>query len=458
MIKKSFCFVSFVFFLHIVFSQALKSQAVVINFNPNVNVNSEAAALFNLDADTTVYQKNGAKKMYPASTTKIMTYIVVVESVKDLENTKVRVPIGTTKMLQGTDSSVAGLKDGQEFTVKNLLESMMIPSGNDSSVVLANFVGQSASESPSALEKIQEKNINNFVDRMNEKAQELGCANTHFKNPSGLHDNEHFTTACDLIKMTKYALNLPLFKETVIKTEVNVNGVTMATTNYSIDESRGGKQYYPYANGIKTGYTDEAGRCLVLGAKKSDQQYICVILGDHSDKGKHHEDARNLCNWAFENLSLKLIVGKNKVVGKVGVNYAWKQDTLQLVPMEDVYCLLPQNVDVSSVNIAIETPKSVNAPINAGQKIGIAKFEYANQELKTVGLMAMTTVEESQLVHFSSITKEVFTSIWIKICIASIALFLCVINLKTLLDKKRKSKINNIQKYKKYKDQQSHRR
>ena len=179
------------------FSQAV-SAAV---FETNVSTQCKAIYMVNLDTGIVVYEKNAQEKMYPASTTKIMTYIVAVEHVADVKNTKVVVEQDVLNELLGTGSSLSGLEyfAGQAVTVYDLLNCLMIKSGNDAAMLLADFIGEGS--------------IQKFVDMMNAKASELGCKNTHFMNPHGLHDTDHYTTAEDLAVIMQYAQTLPDFNE-----------------------------------------------------------------------------------------------------------------------------------------------------------------------------------------------------------------------------------------------------
>ena len=170
-------------------------------FNANVDTSCKAVYMINLDTGITVFEKNSTEKVYPASTTKIMTYIVAVENVSDVKNTKVVVEQEVLDELLGTGSSLSGLNFfvGQAVTVYDLLNCLMIKSGNDAAVVLADYIGNGS----------QQK----FIDMMNAKAEELGCKNTHFMNPHGLHDPDHYTTAQDLATIMQYAQTLPDFNE-----------------------------------------------------------------------------------------------------------------------------------------------------------------------------------------------------------------------------------------------------
>ena len=191
---------SLLFALCIVLSSSIVTTGA-ISYSNDVKTQSDSILLVNMDSGQTVFEKDADSKRYPASTTKIMTYIIVVENIEDLDNTRVPIKEEVLAQLEGTGSSLANLEDhiGETMSVIDLLYSMMVPSGNDASVVLADYVGGG--------------NIDSFVDMMNKKAEELGCENTHFENPEGLHDENHYTTARDMYKIATYALTLPKFSE-----------------------------------------------------------------------------------------------------------------------------------------------------------------------------------------------------------------------------------------------------
>ncbi len=247
------------------------APAYAADYGCDVATSTGAFYMENLDTGNVVYTKSATELMYPASTTKIMTYIIVVENVSDIENTRVDI---TEEALSDLDpeSSVMGLSAhiGESVTVLDLLYGLMVPSGNDAALVLSSYVGGS---------------VSGFVEMMNQKAAQLSCKNTHFTSPHGLFDEHHYSTAEDMAIITKYAMKKPLFNEICNTTRYTVSSYsdspdeTIETTNYMIDESqKGGYYYYPYAKGIKTGYTDEAGRCLVSTAEKDGYHYLLVAL------------------------------------------------------------------------------------------------------------------------------------------------------------------------------------
>lgn len=187
--------ISLIFTLCIILSSTVSAGA--ITYSNDIKTESDSILLVNMDTGQPVFEKDADSKRYPASTTKIMTYIVAVEHIDDLDNTRIPIKQSVLDVLDGTGSSIANVEAHVDETMSaiDLLYSMMVPSGNDAAVVLADYVGGG--------------DIDAFVDMMNEKAQELGCENTHFSNPDGLHDENHYTTARDLYKMATYALTLP---------------------------------------------------------------------------------------------------------------------------------------------------------------------------------------------------------------------------------------------------------
>lgn len=426
------------------------SYASAATFNIDFETNSAAIELINLDTDTIVYQKNADAKRAPASTTKIMSFIVVSEQIEDLENTQVTVTKEVVDRLLGTGSSLSGIKENDVLTVMQLLNCMMVPSGNDAALVLADYIGNG--------------NADAFVELMNQKAQELGCVNTHFMNPHGLHDENHYTTAHDLYLITKYAMTLPHFTDITDQTRYTYTPAggpeanqerTLVTTNRLIDPNLDPSLYYRYARGIKTGSHDQAGYCLVSSATKGGYSYMCVALGSPSVDESGNKvtnrgemiDSKNLYEWAFNNLEMKDVLNSEDSVGEIQLDYAWNKDKLLLVPAKNYSTIMPDSVDVSSVILTKNLPESVEAPIKKGDKIGTATLSYAGQELATVDLVAAESVERSELLHSVDTVKSIFTSTWFLV-IAGIILVLVLIYIVLALIYNRKKK--NLRKVKKY--------
>lgn len=442
-------FISLIFVLCISAS-AYSFSAEAVSYQNSVKVNSDAALLVEAGTGQAVYSKNSSKKMFPASTTKIMTYIVVAETVKELEKTEVEIKSSALKRLEGTGSSTdnVGSYIGSKMTVLDLLYSMMVPSGNDAAAVLADYVGNG--------------DVETFVSKMNDKAKVLGCENTHFVNPEGLHDKNHYTTAADLYKITKYALTMPMFKEITSTTTHYCKGSysPLVTVNYMIDENRGGDYYYQYAKGVKTGSDENAGRCLVTTAEKDGSSYIAVLLGApyDSDSIGTMTDAKNLFTWAFDNLGTQTVASPSTPVAELKINLAKGRKTISVVPTQDVKAIVPNNVSSDSIVVEHDLAQEVEAPVTTSDVLGTAKIYYKDsagkkQYLAQVNLAPSENAERNtSLAALMLFLKTLLTNWPLFVAAIAAGIFLiCVIAKSVALNRFEIGRVKKIPKIKKEK-------
>lgn len=407
----------------------IKTSAVT--FTPNFVVNSEAAVLINLDKDVVVYEKNPTKKIYPASLTKIMTAIIVLDHVKDLDNTEFEAPLVVFDELYGQGASAVGFSRGEVATVTDLMYSMLMYSACESAGILAYNVGN--------------ESIPNFVDMMNEKAKEIGCTGTNFVNPHGLFDENQYTNARDIALIAKYAVeNYPKFVEIACTTEY-----TMKATNYQAEGwatiyhtnkmlRPSSDYYYQYARGLKTGTLDESGRNLASMARKDGNNYLLVTMGapmydaDGNTVNGQFEDHKNIYEWAFENFSYEKILSTGQEITELPVKLGQDQDHVLLVPAEDFYSLWPKTLDTSNLKTEIDTSAALDedgmvmAPIEKGQKLGTYTLSLSGEKLCTVDLVAKEGVELSRIDYNILKAKAFVNSFWFKLA-AGIAVGLIVI-------------------------------
>lgn len=396
------------------FCGAFSANAAV--YQPDVELYSKAYMLINLDDDSypVVAQKNQNEKMYPASLTKIVTAMVTLNNVKDLQQ-EVTVSENAFNILLGTGAQVAGLKIGDKATVEQLLYLTMVHSACDATEVLAEFVGGTRE---------------NFVKMMNDYAASLGCTNTNFVNPDGLHDDNHYTTASDLAKITLNALKNSTFTKIAYTVEYEFNGQNYYNTNLML--RRGYlSYYYEYAKGIKTGSTSEAGYCVITTASKDGYNYLAIVLGapviDYNHDGYVEKcsfiDAATLFKWAFNSLKYSTIMEQNEVVDEVAVKNGKDADTLRLVAGKDVTAIVPNGLDRSNVVIKVkDKPEVVNAPIEKGDPVCTADIIYAEQVVAQVQLVAADTVELSTFLTVVNAVKDFFSLTAVKVVIVVIVL------------------------------------
>lgn len=408
--------IAFVMTLVMMIIMSMPSLSVsAADFGFTADITADYVYMEELNSGTVVHSVRAQEQVPPASLTKIMTYIVVAENIPDLENTYITV---THDMLATMDpeSSVMGLShhidaDGTEVSALELLYGLMLPSGNDAALALAHYVGNG--------------NIDNFVDMMNRKAGQLGCSSTHFVNPHGLHDPMHYSTAYDLAVMTKYALDKPYFREIVKSKFYIVESLSslIETTNYLIDPDY--PQYYrSYATGVKTGYTDQAGKCLISTAEKDGYEYLCIVLGTPFSYAENVNyamlDTGELYDWAFENIFTTPILKQNEIVKTLGIEFVWGNDPVEIIPEQEVSALLPKNYDKSLVTTKIDLPDYLSAPVEKGEVVGSITVCYDGEEVGTTNLVSGMTVERDQsnyLMH-RMIGFVVNNIIWIVIVLA----------------------------------------
>ena len=237
-------------------------------------ISAEGAILINAEDGSVIYEKNADKRLYPASTTKIMTALISLEIMDEI-NAELDSEIKVPKKAVGIEGSSLYLKEGEFITAEELLYGTMLQSGNDGATALAISIGG---------------NMSNFVERMNNKAVELGCRETNFVNPSGLFDKEHYTTARDLALISKAAMETQAFREIVSSKNwsSDTTGRSFTNKNKTIAE-------YDGATGVKIGYTKKSGRTLVASAKRGDTELIAVVL----NAPNWFQDAYALLDYGF---------------------------------------------------------------------------------------------------------------------------------------------------------------
>ena len=420
-----------------------------ITFTPNVNVRSEAVLMVHRDVGQVVYEKNADEKRYPASTTKIMTFIVAYEHIPDLDNTQIPIKKAVLDKLKNTDSSVADLAEhvGKTMSGIDLMYSMMVPSGNDAALTLADYVG--------------EGDIDKFVQMMNDKADELGCENTHFANPDGLHNDDHYTTARDLYKITTYALTLPRFKEICNTTRYFCQGddYPLITTNYLIDNST--PYYYTYAEGIKTGTTDQAGRCLVTTATADGNSYILILLGAPYKAGEQEEyytflDAAALFRWALVELELQTVKSSATPICERQVKLAWGKDSVTLVPEKDLNAIMPSGLKPEEIVVEADVEEVLAAPLKTDTPVGKAAVYYVNaktgekQALATVNLVPAENIDRSALLAVLDVIGMIFKSYWCIVVIVLIILIMVGYVVIAKIHRRRQRQRRKVKNYRKF--------
>lgn len=351
------------------------------NVSKELKLDSKIALVYDRSSGNVLYEKNGYKTTPMASTTKIMTSIVV------LEKANLNDIVTVDKKAAGTGGSRLGLKAGDKLTVNDLLYGLMLRSGNDAAVALAIHVGGS---------------VEGFATLMNQKANELGLKNTNFVTPHGLDNEKHYTTAYELAKMTDYALQKEKFKQIVGTKNCNItiNGVSKNISN--TNELLG---YLSGVYGIKTGFTNGAGRCLVTGCKRGNLDIITVILGADTKKIRT-SDSIKLIEYIYNNyemINIKEIVENEfnewlKInQDRIYINKGTKNNMelcLENMKFENM-AIKKQFKD--NINIEVNAIFYFEAPVEENRTIGNLKVMVDGKEIKIINIYNKEKIEKKEV-------------------------------------------------------------
>ncbi len=368
----------------------------------DLDVEAKAALLADPETGEILYARNIHERLYPASLTKVMTTLLVLEAVDDGRLSMDQVLTASQEAIElvPADGSNAGIKIGEEMKVEDLLYCVMLVSANEGCNILAEAVSGS---------------VDAFVEDMNERAAAIGCEDTHFVNTNGMPDVNHYTTAWDLYRITLEARKHPDFMPLAgsIYHEVPATNLSDArklyTTNYLISTYRTDYYRYPGADGIKTGSTSDAGYCLIASAVKSGRSLLSVVLGaerikeeDGTTITKSFTETKKLFDWGFDTFSRQVILGKGESIAEVPVTLSQEVNYVKVHPAREVERLIPNNMD-PALDIQREctfVSESVEAPIQRGQVLGQITLSYGDKVYDTVNLLADSDVSASRLLVF----------------------------------------------------------
>ena len=389
------------------------------------NLTAQYAVLMDFETGKVLYNKNGSQKLYPASTTKAWTAYVVLKHVSDLSQ------VVEIKDLPPISGSSMYLKNGESFTVRQLLDALLIHSSNDVAVVLANYVSGSIEE---------------FAKLMNKEAQDIGAKDTHFNNPHGLPDDKHYTTAYDMALMAREAMNNEVFRDIVKTKSVSfpatqeypyeryfVNTNKFLTSNDKVNYK--GQEIpikYDIVDGIKTGYTDAAGRCLLSSGIKNNMRLISAVF--KTEGNDLYLDSRTLLDYGFDNFSSKTIISKDDYIGTEKILLS-KQGKLVFEPKYSYKVVLPNGSKENNYTQKTKLDK-LNLPIKKGDKVGKLEI-YNDKKLEhSIDLIARNDVNSI----FSFITENKIIMSIIKLLLILFVLFIILIIIIVINKKKRRKR------------------
>ena len=446
--KKIFSIIFSVFLaVSVIFAPISVSAYEITGFD----ITAKAGMLVSMDTGEILYSNNIDNKVFPASITKIMTVTLMLESEKYDPAGKVAMTKEVEDLILGTGSAVSNFQIGEEITQLDLVYTVLMSSFGDCAYLAAIYYGGSVDE---------------FVNMMNNKAEELGLTGTHYGNPVGLHDEQTYTTVRDIYTLTTYALKNETFKTVCETPRYTIEATnksakrTLSTTNFLQDPNT--NYYYQYAKGVKTGYTDEAGRCLVSTASYNGYNYMCILMNCPPNADKRYEflESANLYRWAFNNFSFKQVANSTEPVCEIPVELSLDTDFVSLYFEKPFVTVLPNGADDSTIVVKTKlSSDKVEAPVKKGDVLGTADIVYAEQVIGTVNLVAGDSVKASKLLIGIKYVKGFFSSVYMKIVYALIVLAIIIFILmiiKLNIARIRKRKVKYIPYGKKKGDRNEH--
>ena len=441
--KKRHFFTLFTLFL-------LISGLVVSAFALTPSPTHHAYAIVLADANTgdIIYAQNEHEQINPASTTKIMTALLAVEALD-------RGDVNIHDMLVTSQAALAdmvpaganiGLEVDEEMRFESLLYAVMLVSANDATNVIAERLGGT---------------IDNFVQMMNDRARELGALNTNFRNAHGLTQDGHYSTAYDLFRITEFAIQNPRFVELYSELERfdPATSRTFVSTNRMKDPTA--PEYYHGALGVKTGFTNAAGWCLVSTATRGDISLLAVVMGVPADVDgiNHFSETAALYDWAFENLEYTEILPANTEITRVPISLGDGADTIGLRPQHSVNALVLQGTTLQDIRQEIvlffdEEAEPLVAPVSQGTVLGQVTFYADGRTFGPMPLIAGETVALSRTAHLRYEVGNTLGSTWVRVVIIVLVLLLAlyVVYAVNYSIKKRRRRKERLNRYKDRRD------
>lgn len=341
---------------------------------------AKSAVLIERDTGKVLYNKNSNERLAPASMTKIMTMLLIMEAL-DKGKIKMSDKVRTSEHAASMGGSQIFLEPGEEMTVKEMLKGIAIASGNDASVAMAEFISGSEEE---------------FVQKMNKKAKELGLKNTSFKNPTGLTEEGHYSSAYDMAIMAKELLKY----ESITKFTGTYEDYLRENTDkkfWLVNTNRLIK-FYPGVDGVKTGYTGEAKYCLTASAKKGNMRAIAVVFGASTPKERNAQVTKML-DFAFSQYETHPLYKRNETVAKVKVKKG-KQKFIELTTSEPISILTKKGEDMNNVKKEIKMKDNISAPIQKGQELGTLVLKKDGEVLAESPVAAKEDMKKAGFITF----------------------------------------------------------
>ncbi len=367
--------------------------------------------VYSMDNDTVLYSKGATDRISPGPTVKLMTALLAIETFYNDLDREITV---TKPMLSGTYGNSIGLQADETVRAEWLINALIVGCANDAASVLAHVISGS---------------LEGFVQLMNRRAEELGATHTHYTNPTGLDNENMYTTVEDIALLARYLGQYSLFTEISAKSTYYMPATNLSeerriyNKNYLISTAMEYKYYSPSVTGMIAGNTPNAGYCVVATSEYSNSKYLCIVMGSTRDDTEYYNytTTQELLNWAYSSYSYITVLDESSIIAEVPVSMSAGIDHVTLMPQNSVTLYLPSDIDVGAE--IRRTWKldadSLDAPVEAGQKVGTLSLIYQGKEIAQVDLVTKSAVERSKWLYAKAMLAAVFAPSWfVPFCIA----------------------------------------
>ncbi len=395
--------------------------------NEKPSVKSNIAVLSDMSTGKFLYSKNAAEKMQPGGFTKIMTAIVAIENMIDKNETVV----ADVNTLASYDYSFGhmGILAGEMLTLDNLLHGMLLYDAGDAAEVIANYTFSTRSK---------------FIKKMNDKAVEIGALNTKFTNPTGFPDEKQYSTAEDIYKITKYAMDKEYFRDIVKRQRYEMKPTNkykqnryLDNTNKFVNSTSTGGYYTSKAKGVKTSYINDSNCGVIIQYENDNLKFMSIVSGSPFDGTTNYayEDTSKLIKFASQYYANVKVISEEDILAEIELTNGKNADRLLLEATEDIYINLPKGYDPKKLKTKVKLEKNIKAPITKGKILGVVKVLYDGEEYVSAPLTSPIEVKANNI---KGIFKKVWAFLTSPILLVSLGILLIIVVWSTLIFNKKK--------------------
>lgn len=420
-------------------------------YTPSFEPRSRGVYLENVDTSQLIYEKNGDQRFESGYLAKLMTALLTVEYMEekglDLDEEKVPLKLYIQNLVYGS-TNLGGILQGEEVSVRGLLYSMLLQSANEAAMMLGDYIGDGS--------------VGHFADMMNDRAKELGCTNTSFADPAGFHDDDpaenNWTTPRDMGIIFKRVMENDLLRQILQTRDYDIGPTNLHSSlnqfNYTdAFMSTGSDYYYSPVDGafISVVSGQEAG--VAVMASTGGYGYLLVLLGIPGGetvadtRDTLYNEGRDLLQWAFDSFAVRTVMEKGEIMEEVPVKYSFLTDHMPLATSETFMTLMPNEIDLSSIQYRFELPEAIAAPVEKGLEIGRLYLILADEEIGSVPLMTTDYVEASSLLIWLGWLQALVHTFWFKFCVMFVITFIILYTSLLVQMSRRKKRQGRFSRY-----------